>query len=97
MIDINRFVDAYTSRAKTAKGGYASYLHAMRTRWQLWHECQQKALKEFNRIILSNPEYYGPALPGSLKRAANEAGRKARAKFIQDVLDEAKQTGVSDG
>lgn len=89
MMDVSRIVDVYSARAKAAKEAKQNFLHFMLTRWQLWYECQQRALKEFNRIVLSNPDKYGTALPGSLKRAANEAGRKARAKFVQDVIDDA--------
>lgn len=43
----------------------------------LWWEYQQRALEQWEREILSDPEKYGRKLPRGLRRRIKEAGKKA--------------------
>lgn len=76
------------SRLKNAEKGQGDYLGKVMARLSLWNECQQKALREFNRIVLGDPGTYGIDPPGNVQRGIARAARTAREEYLKSLRAE---------
>lgn len=67
------------------KGGGKKPFGFMYRRVVLWWEYQQRALEQWEREILSDPEKYGRQLPRGLRRRIRDAGKKAEEEEARRI------------